>query len=128
MRTGHVGAEYVEYGHKRRLTPQAAPLRLGRPELDAPNFGEPDLTVSTWCMPFVTRKTKAACAAPSSVESATLASLKSTAFLRHHAASHGKAVGAFADKLLERADTRRRQRASQSNSVPLAKYLQPVTQ
>jgi len=47
MRTGHVGAEYVEYvlRHKRRLTPQVAPLRLGRPELDALNFGEPDLAV-----------------------------------------------------------------------------------
>ena len=47
MRTGHVGAEYVEYvlRHKRKLEPQAAPLRLGRPELDALNFGEPDMTV-----------------------------------------------------------------------------------
>jgi transposase len=47
MRTGHVGAEYVEYvlRHKRKLTPQAAPLRLGRPELDALNFGEPDMSV-----------------------------------------------------------------------------------
>jgi hypothetical protein len=47
MRTGHVGAEYVEYvlRHKRGLQPCAAPLRLGRPELDALNFGEPDLSV-----------------------------------------------------------------------------------
>jgi hypothetical protein len=47
MRTGHVGAEYVEYvmRHKRGLVPQAAPLRLGDPALDAIAFGEPDLSV-----------------------------------------------------------------------------------
>jgi transposase len=47
MRSGHVGAEYVEYvlRHKRKLEPQAPPLRLGRPELDALNFGEPDMSV-----------------------------------------------------------------------------------
>lgn len=47
MTTGHVGAEYVEYvlRHKRRLVPAPAPLRLGDPELDALNFGEPDLSV-----------------------------------------------------------------------------------
>jgi hypothetical protein len=46
MATGHVGAEYVEYvlRHKRGLVPSAAPLRLGDPELDALNFGEPDLS------------------------------------------------------------------------------------
>jgi len=47
MATGHVGAEYVEYvlRHKRCLVPSPAPLRLGDPELDALNFGEPDLSV-----------------------------------------------------------------------------------
>jgi len=47
MTTGHVGAEYVEYvlRHKRCLVPSPAPLRLGDPELDALNFGEPDLSV-----------------------------------------------------------------------------------
>lgn len=47
MATGHVGAEYVEYvlRHKRRLVPSPPPLRLGDPELDAINFGEPDLSV-----------------------------------------------------------------------------------
>jgi len=47
MATGHVGAEYVEYvlRHKRRLVPSPAPLKLGDPELDALNFGEPDLSV-----------------------------------------------------------------------------------
>jgi transposase len=45
MQTGHVGSEYVEYvlRHKRGLVPQAAPLRLGKPELDSLAFGEPDL-------------------------------------------------------------------------------------
>jgi hypothetical protein len=45
MRTGHVGAEYVEYvmRHKRKLQPQAAPLRLGVPALDAITVSEPDL-------------------------------------------------------------------------------------
>lgn len=47
MTTGHVGAEYVEYvlRHKRCLVPSPAPLRLGDPELDALNFGEPDMSV-----------------------------------------------------------------------------------
>lgn len=47
MRSGHVGAEYVEYvlRHKRGLTPSAAPLRLGNPELDGLCFKEPDLSV-----------------------------------------------------------------------------------
>jgi hypothetical protein len=46
MRTGHVGAEYVEYvlRHKRGLAPQAQPLRLGDPVLDAISFAEPDLS------------------------------------------------------------------------------------
>jgi hypothetical protein len=45
MRTGHVGAEYVEYvmRHKRKLRPQAAPLRLGVPALDSITVSEPDL-------------------------------------------------------------------------------------
>ena len=47
MRSGHVGAEYVEYvlRHKRGLTPAAPPLRLGDPELDTLCFKEPDLSV-----------------------------------------------------------------------------------
>jgi hypothetical protein len=47
MRTGHVGAEYVEYvmRHKRGLVPHAAPLRLGNDELDAISLPEPDLSV-----------------------------------------------------------------------------------
>ena len=47
MRTGHVGAEYVEYilRHKRGLAPAPAPLRLGDPVLDAITFREPDLAV-----------------------------------------------------------------------------------
>jgi transposase len=46
MQTGHVGNEYVEYvlRHKRRLAPQAPPLRLGRPEFDSLAFAEPDLS------------------------------------------------------------------------------------
>lgn len=47
MRTGHVGAEYVEYvmRHKRKLVAAPAPLRLGKPELDAMTVREPDLAV-----------------------------------------------------------------------------------
>ena len=47
MRTGHVGAEYVEYvmRHKRRLVEAAPPLRLGDPVLDAMTVREPDLGV-----------------------------------------------------------------------------------
>jgi len=47
MFTGHVGAEYVEYvlRHKKRLTPSAAPLRLGDPALDALSLREPDLSL-----------------------------------------------------------------------------------
>jgi hypothetical protein len=46
IRTGHVGAEYVEYvlRHKKGLTPSAPPLKLGRPELDELSFREPDLS------------------------------------------------------------------------------------
>jgi transposase len=45
MRTGHVGAEYVEYvmRHKRKLSPSVPPLRLGDPVLDAITVREPDL-------------------------------------------------------------------------------------
>jgi hypothetical protein len=47
MKTGHVGAEYVEYvlRHKKGLVPSAPPLKLGDPELDALSFKEPDLSV-----------------------------------------------------------------------------------
>lgn len=47
MRTGHVGAEYVEYvlRHKKGLVPAVAPLKLGDPELDGLSFSEPDLSV-----------------------------------------------------------------------------------
>jgi transposase len=47
MRTGHVGAEYVEYvmRYKRKLIPAPAPLRLGDPTLDAMSVREPDLGV-----------------------------------------------------------------------------------
>jgi hypothetical protein len=46
MTSGHVGAEYVEYvlRHRKMLTPAPAPLRLGRPDLDALSFREPDLS------------------------------------------------------------------------------------
>jgi hypothetical protein len=46
MRSGHVGAEYVEYvlRHRRQLTPMPPPLRLGRPVLDALTLDEPDLS------------------------------------------------------------------------------------
>ncbi len=55
MATGHVGAEYVEYvlRHKRGLTPNAAPLRLGNPELDDIILPEPDLTI--YDRPVLTR-------------------------------------------------------------------------
>lgn len=47
MRSGHVGAEYVEYilRHRRGLTPQPAPLRLGNEELDGISLPEPDLPI-----------------------------------------------------------------------------------
>jgi transposase len=46
MRSGHVGAEYVEYvlRHRRQLAPMPPPLRLGRPELDGLALQEPDLS------------------------------------------------------------------------------------
>ena len=46
MRSGHVGAEYVEYvlRHRRQVAPLPPPLRLGRPELDALALDEPDLS------------------------------------------------------------------------------------
>jgi transposase len=47
MRTGHVGAEYVEHvmRFKRRLVPASPPLRLGNPALDAMAVREPDLAL-----------------------------------------------------------------------------------
>lgn len=46
MKTGHVGAEYVEHvmRHKKRLVPAPAPIRLGDPDLDNLSFREPDLS------------------------------------------------------------------------------------
>lgn len=47
MKTGNVGAEYVEYvmRHKKKLPHLAAPVRLNDPELDNIHFKEPDLSV-----------------------------------------------------------------------------------
>lgn len=47
MKTGHVGAEYVEHviRFKRRLVPAAPPLRLGIPALDELAVREPDLAL-----------------------------------------------------------------------------------
>jgi transposase len=47
MRTGHVGAEYVEYvlRHKRGLAPQPPPIRLGDQTLDRLSLREPDLAI-----------------------------------------------------------------------------------
>jgi transposase len=47
MKTGHVGAEYVEYvlRHKKGLTPAADPLYLGNPVLDGIVLREPDLSL-----------------------------------------------------------------------------------
>jgi hypothetical protein len=47
MRTGHVGADYVEYvlRHKRGLRPGPPPLKLGDATLDALVAPEPDLGV-----------------------------------------------------------------------------------
>jgi hypothetical protein len=46
MAGGHVGADFVEYvlRQKKGLVPRAAPLKLGRPELDVPSLPEPDLS------------------------------------------------------------------------------------
>jgi hypothetical protein len=57
MKTGHVGAEYVEYvlRHKRGLVPAPPPLRLGQPDLDGMSLGEPDL--SAYDRLFATRRT-----------------------------------------------------------------------
>lgn len=46
MKTGHVGAEYVEHvmRFKRKLAPAPPALRLGDPVLDAITLPEPDLT------------------------------------------------------------------------------------
>ena len=55
MRTGHVGVEYVEYvlRHKRRLSPEFTPLRLGNPTLDQITLREPDLSI--YDRPVLTR-------------------------------------------------------------------------
>jgi len=47
MRTGHVGVEYVEYvlRHKRNLSPEFTPLKLGNPALDQITLREPDLSI-----------------------------------------------------------------------------------
>jgi hypothetical protein len=47
MRTGHVGAEYVEYvlRHRKGFTPQPKPIVLGDPELDGIHFSDPDLSI-----------------------------------------------------------------------------------
>jgi hypothetical protein len=47
MKTGHVGAEYVEHvmRFKRRLVPAPHPLRLGKPALDALVVREPNLAL-----------------------------------------------------------------------------------
>jgi hypothetical protein len=47
MKTGHVGAEYVEYvlRHKRGLSPAANPLYLGDPALDSISLREPDMSL-----------------------------------------------------------------------------------
>jgi transposase len=47
MRTGHVGVEYVEYvlRHKRNLSPDFTPLKLGNPALDQITLREPDLSI-----------------------------------------------------------------------------------
>lgn len=57
MKTGHVGAEYVEHvmRFKRRLVPAAPPLRLGNPALDALAVREPDLALYD---EICTRRTK----------------------------------------------------------------------
>jgi transposase len=53
MKTGHVGAEYVEYvlRHKQKLEPSFTPLRLGNPALDDISLSEPDLTIYDPPMP-----------------------------------------------------------------------------
>lgn len=47
MKTGHVGADYIEnvLRYRRRLEPGPAPLRLGDPALDSIVLPEPDLGV-----------------------------------------------------------------------------------
>jgi hypothetical protein len=58
MRTGHVGAEYLEYvlRHKRGLAPQPPPLRLGDETLDRMALREPDLAIyDDLVSPHVTR-------------------------------------------------------------------------
>ena len=47
MRTGRVGVEYVEHvlRHKRHLSPDFTPLKLGNPALDEIALREPDLSI-----------------------------------------------------------------------------------
>ena len=47
MKTGHVGAEYVEHvlRHKRNLAPRPNPLRLRVPEQDGVRLAEPDMSI-----------------------------------------------------------------------------------
>jgi hypothetical protein len=45
MKTGHVGAEYVEHTMRFKRRPSPAPLRLGNPALDSLAVREPDLAV-----------------------------------------------------------------------------------
>jgi hypothetical protein len=69
MKTGHVGAEYVEHvmRFKRRLTPAAPPLRLGNPALDGLAVREPDLALYD---DLCARRTKDPGEAPGSGEGA----------------------------------------------------------
>lgn len=46
MEDGHVGADFVEYVLRRKgLVPMAAPMKLGKPELDDLFLAEPDLSI-----------------------------------------------------------------------------------
>jgi hypothetical protein len=46
MQDGHVGADFVEYVLRQKgLVPMAAPMRLGKPELDELFLAEPDLSI-----------------------------------------------------------------------------------
>lgn len=47
MTTGHVGADYIEYvlRHRKKIKPDAAPLKLGSPELDNISLPEPDMGI-----------------------------------------------------------------------------------
>jgi transposase len=63
MRTGHVGAEYVEYilRHRKGITPQPKPIVLGDPELDGIHFNDPDLSIyDDLVPPWMTRDPRGA--------------------------------------------------------------------